>query len=83
MGKMETKIKTDIRVAIKVKSIQLVSQKAESHHFYEESIFSVDRAPGMHSPATVHGSFLFTFMSLFSGEQWEGDSPACLSSCQL
>lgn len=83
MGKIETKIKTDIRVAIKVKSIQLALQKAESHHFYEESIFRVDRAPGMHSPATAHASFLVTLMTLISGEQREGDSPACLSSCQL
>lgn len=83
MVKIETKIKTDIKEAIKVKSIQLLSQKAESHHFYEESIFSVDRAPGMHSPATVHASFLFTLMTLISGEQWEGDSPAGLPSCQL
>lgn len=83
MGKIETRIKTDIRVAIKVKSIQLASQKAESHHFYEESFFSVDRAPGMHPPATVHASFLVTLMTLISGEQQEGDSPACLSSCQL
>lgn len=83
MVKIETGIKTDIREAVKVKSIKLISQKAELHHFYEESIFSVDRAPGMHSPIGVHALFLLTVMTLISGEQGKVDSPVCLSYCQL
>lgn len=81
MVKIETEIKTDIREAIKVKSIKLISQKAELRSFYNESIFSVDRAPGMYSPIGVQATLLFPLMSLICGEQGKGDSPACLSHC--
>lgn len=79
MAKIETEIKTDIREAIKVKSIKLISQKAVLHHFYEESISSADRAPGMHFPIGLPASFLFTLMTLIRRKQGEVDSPACLS----
>jgi hypothetical protein len=83
MVKIETEIKTDIREAIKVNSIKLISQKAELRSFCDESIFSVGRAPGMHSPIGVQATLLFPLMSLICGEQGKGDSPACLSHCQL
>lgn len=39
-------IKTDVEKAIKVKSIKLISQKAELHSFYDEPNFQRRQNPG-------------------------------------
>ena len=61
-------LKTDMKKAVKVKSIKLISQKAETA-LMKSTVFRVDRSLGMESPTGARASLLFTLMSLVSGKQ--------------
>lgn len=62
------KIKTDIKLAIKVKSIKQISQKAELHSFYDESNFQSRQNPG---DVCSHWCVCFTPIYFNEPYQWE------------
>lgn len=63
-----TEIKTDMKEAIKVKSIKLISQKAELHSFYDESNFQNRQNPG---DLFSHWCACFTLIYFNEPYQWE------------